>query len=432
MAKGSDARKGSRWSYSAGRPPYTVRVFERKGSPNIYCAVWDDAAGQEVKWSLKHDDREKAKDYADERAVKLRRGAEEKAREAGEPNRTVGRILDLYLEHRTPDKGSASSRKGDKRRAQLWKNVLGPGFDLPDLSRREWDPFLRKRRSGAIDARGRPVPEKERTPVGDRTLELDCRFLRAVCNWAMGWRDDSGQMLLEKDPTRGLEIPKEKNPKRPMATDDRADAIREVYRQVSMRVERDGSRSDVESWLPEIFEVVVGTGRRISAVCALRVENVHLEKTARAPYGAITWPADTDKMDRESRAPISATVRKAIEDALEKRKAQGIIGNGPLFPSCKDPSEPVSRHTVTPWLRKAETKAGLDPQEGSTWHAYRRRWATVRKHLPDKDVARVGGWSEEHLQALKQAYQHADEETMLQVVECDRELREVQEGGQGG
>lgn len=39
-------------------------------------------------------------------------------------------------------------------------------------------------------------------------------------------------------------------------------------------------------------------------------------------------------------------------------------------------------------------------------------------------VARAVGWSS--LQALQQAYQHPHDETMLQVVEHEAELREVQ------
>jgi integrase len=44
------------------------------------------------------------------------------------------------------------------------------------------------------------------------------------------------------------------------------------------------------------FEIVVGTGRRISAVCSLRMEDLELDPTERTPWGAIVWPEDTDKM----------------------------------------------------------------------------------------------------------------------------------------
>ena len=60
--------------------------------------------------------------------------------------------------------------------------------------------------------------------------------------------------------------------------------------------------------------------------------------------------------------------------------------------------------------------------EGGSWHPYRRKWATERKHIPDVDVAAAGGWVE--LESLKKAYQQADEATMLKVVLSSGELRE--------
>lgn len=134
------------------------------------------------------------------------------------------------------------------------------------------------------------------------------------------------------------------------------------------------------------------------------------------------WPAQTDKMGYETEVPITPRAREAVESALEKRREQGVIGKGPLFPSASDTSKPVTRHTVTPWLKKAEERAGVEPHDGSLWHAYRRRWATVRKHFPVQDVARAGGWKSS--QALEDAYLHADDATTQQVVNGGRELRE--------
>ena len=79
-----------------------------------------------------------------------------------------------------------------------------------------------------------------------------------------------------------------------------------------------------------------------------------------------------------------------------------------------DPTKPMTRHLADKWLRKAEKLAKLEPQKGSLWHAYRRKWATERKHLPDVDVAAAGGWK--NAVTLKTAYQQADADTMLQVV----------------
>lgn len=416
----ADGRKGGRWSYTAGHPPHTVRVYERKGSPNLYVAVWDPAArggrGGEVKRSLKHGDREKAKAYADELAPKLREGADD----VGGEGSTVERVFSLYRRHRVPDKSEAV-QAGDRRRMGRWRRRLGPDFDLSKLSRREWDRYRRKRASGAMDARGRDVPrEEDHRPVGARTVEKDLRFLRSVCRWALDFRDEHGRMLLARDPTRGLEIPRERNPKRPIATHDRVDAIREHYRTPTMRLERGGRREKVESYLPELFEVVVGTGRRISAVCSLRFEDLDLDRTAETPHGAIVWPADTDKMGKRWRCPISARVREALDAAIRKRRR---VGPGPLFPSPGNPDEPVRYEEASAWLREAENLAGLEPLDGGLWHPFRRLWATSRKDLPDVDVAKAGGWAS--LQALQQAYQQPDDATMLRVVEHAAELRRV-------
>ena len=328
------------------------------------------------------------------------------------------RIFRSYLRNRTPDKGSRS-RRADERHAALWTQVLGHDFNLSKLSRREWDRFLRERASGAIGARGNPVPRLERKPVGDRVPQKDCAWLRAVCRWATEYRGDEDHLLLDRDPTRGLKMPVEKNPARPVASHDRVDAIRAVYRDVGMH----WAGRTVESYLPEVFEITVGTGRRISAVCSLRVGDLNLERTERAPWGAIVWPEDTDKMERRWRCPISAPVGAAFEAAQAKRARLGRMGSGPLFPRARDTDEPVRYHEAATWLRSAERKAGLPPQEGSLWHAYRRLWASSRKNLPDVDVAQAGGWAS--LEALKAAYQQPDDETMLRVVMHETELREA-------
>lgn len=123
---------------------------------------------------------------------------------------------------------------------------------------------------------------------------------------------------------------------------------------------------------------------------------------------------------RETTVPIAPEVRKAVERVL---KARPGIGGAPLFPAPGQAQQPVSRHLADRWLRKAEELAKLDPQEGSLWHAYRRKWATERRHLPDVDVAAAGGWKT--VTTLKTAYQQADAGTMLRVVLGAGDLREA-------
>ena len=70
-----------------------------------------------------------------------------------------------------------------------------------------------------------------------------------------------------------------------------------------------------------------------------------------------------------------------------------------------------------------ERMAGLEPQKGSLWHAYRRKWATERKHLPVQDVAKAGGWNSHSV--VQDIYQQAGDATMLEVVLGAGELREA-------
>jgi hypothetical protein len=96
-------------------------------------------------------------------------------------------------------------------------------------------------------------------------------------------------------------------------------------------------------------------------------------------------------------------VRSAVLTALERNAA---IGEAPLFPAPRKPGANWTRHHAKDLLERAEAAArqaairrddpeaaaALAPLDGSDFHAYRRAWATARKHLPLKDVAEAGGW----------------------------------------
>ena len=110
------------------------------------------------------------------------------------------------------------------------------------------------------------------------------------------------------------------------------------------------------SHLSEIFDLAVETGRRINAICQLRYSDLRLDDGA---FGSIHWPADTDKMERESLAPLSQIARGAIDRVLRERPG---IGDAYLFPSPKDSKKPMSRHLAAKWLRRAEKLAGEEPR----------------------------------------------------------------------
>jgi hypothetical protein len=67
------------------------------------------------------------------------------------------------------------------------------------------------------------------------------------------------------------------------------------------------------------------------------------------------------------------------------------------------------------WLRLGEKRAGLLRQRQGGWHAFRRAWATARKHMPLQDVMAAGGWRDPG--ALQEAYQQADATTIRKVMD---------------
>jgi integrase len=179
----------------------------------------------------------------------------------------------------------------------------------------------------------------------------------------------------------------------------------------------EGKREEQRSYLSELLDIVHGTGRRISAICALTYADLRLNE---GPHGSIRWPADTDKMDRETVVPIGPLGRAALDRVMSDRPGIGPLA---LFPSPLDRKKPIRSELASAWLLQAEKLAKLTKQDASLWHAYRRGWATSRKHLPDVDVAHAGGWT--GVEMLKRIYQQPDADTMLKVVLATAELREA-------
>jgi len=387
-----------RFSWSAGDHGAKVHVWEDPVSGVMWGRVGN------TKRSLKHRDQDRAKAWAKDEAEKLAVGLPN----AGDPTPTVARVFALYLAHATPRKG-ASCQYQDKRAAKMWTRVLGAGKDLHKLTLGEWQVFIDARRSGAIDAQDQPVPapvkpkDLKRRPVSLRTVESDCEWLQTVLRWATAWQDqETAKYVMRENPARGEAFaratPHEENPRRPLATDDRYEAVLAVTEQVDAR-------------LAVLLRLAHGTGRRIRAILALEHEDLRLAKGPQWPHGRIRWRAEEDKIGAEWLAPMNADVRAAL-DALPR-----AIGPVPLFPG-------VTYELASKWLRRAERLAKLEKQEGSLWHAYRRGWATARKHLAAKDVAYAGGWK--NVATLQTIYQQPDAESTYRAVAEPMQLREAQ------
>ncbi|HUP25674.1 MAG TPA: hypothetical protein VNB06_22370, partial [Thermoanaerobaculia bacterium] len=194
---------------------------------------------------------------------------------------TLGKLFEQYLGEVTPQK-SAAVQKFDQAAAERIKKSLGSGREVSKLSRREWDQFIRERQSGRYTGRR----------VGPRTVARDLKFLLAVLNWATVSGDGRGDFLLDRNPLRGLPLPKEKSPRRP-----------------AMTVElREGLMKHSPNWQFELALLLEReTRRRNASIRRLRWSDIDFEReTAR-------WRAEFDKAGRESVTPLTNEALTALK-----------------------------------------------------------------------------------------------------------------------
>ena len=290
----------NRWSYSAGQCGRNrVRVFENRHG-TLYVEYYDRTPEgvKPKRVSLGHKDRENAKRQADRIAAEFGDGEP-----AGLSNPTLQQLFDKYLADVTPGKGG-QQQKHDRCAAQLFLQLFGPIRKARTLNAQDWSRFISARRSGSLTP-----PHGSGQPVGNRTVETDLKFLLAVLNWATKVRVGD-EPLLAANPLRGLPLPKEKNPRRPVFNAEEYDALREVAPSIDWR-----------------FALAVTlcheTGHRIGAVRVLRWSDVDLEK------GLVTWQVASDKAGREHQTPLHARHHRGQPRAA----LPGVVAQGALVRS---------------------------------------------------------------------------------------------------
>ena len=420
------------WSKIIGEHGEKVRLFERSGT--IYRDVTvgrtvsengKQRTEHDIK-SLSHSDRRLAEQQAKALAKRI---AEAKITGRTNDRLTLGRLFAAYRRHHLPTLGAARQREAEARMA-IFTEAWGVDLNIADVYAARVKGYCRKRRSLEVVAPGlRPDKEGKRRrgyrklkTVRDGGLDAEFRWLNSVFNFAVDHRSD-GRPLLARNPLpsraqqrRAIGWPKEKNPRRPIASHRRFLATMKRVDEV-----------DPEGRLGCILTLARFTGRRESAICAIRASDLLLseERIAAAladagkderlvehmPHGAIRWAAESDKQGVLFVSPISEDTRAALDTY---RRQSPRMGDVPLFPAPKDPAKPIRRETAAMWLVKAEKLAQLPKLTGGVFHCYRRLWATERKHLPSHDVAAAGGWTD--TQALTLIYQHADPAGVLAAV----------------
>ena len=376
-------------SYGAGEwGRNRVRVFPDPKT-GLFQIEWRDN-GRRLSRSLKHRDWRRAKRQADEFAAGyLGPEIEGKAEAESEPL-TLETLFDIYGEEVTPTK-RGQSRLHDRAAMRMFLGCFGRDRKPATLSQRDWDRFIRERRAGRVGASG--------SPVSDRTIERDLKFLLAVLNWAVKSRDERGELLLGSNPLKGLKTPTEKNPVRVVLSEEEYQALLEVSRPVDWR-----------------FRVALvlahETGHRIGAIRQLRWSDIDMEG------GVVRWRAEHEKSGYEHRTPVTAEALAALEEA---RKRNPVTGHTLVLPSPQDPSRCVGSCQARGWWQKAEGLAGLEPKPGRGWHSLRRKFASDLMNQPLKVLCELGGWKT--AKTVLQCYQRADEAQLRTALESRRRVR---------
>lgn len=236
--------------------------------------------------------------------------------------------------------------------------------------------------------------------VGANTIQRDLGMFKAALNWACQ-KYEGGHPLLTRHVLEKVRIPTEKDPKRPTLD---MSSIRSLLAVAPC----------VHPLLHPLIVVAWRTGRRLSAILALRWDDVDFEK------GTVRWRAEHDKIRQTWVIPAHPDVLRELRGL---RATPPAIGSVLMFPHPqrrRHRGGPVTRHLAAYWLKEAFQRRKIAKPKGGLWHMFRRAWATERKDLPLKDVAAAGGWRDT---GTLLRYQQPDESTLRAVVEFERHLR---------
>ena len=71
---------------------------------------------------------------------------------------------------------------------------------------------------------------------------------------------------------------------------------------------------------------------------------------------------------------------------------------------------PVGPHLARDWLQRAQARAGLPPEKGRGWHAFRRNFASELRYASLRDLCDLGGWKDPT--TVVKCYQRPSEDAM--------------------
>lgn len=400
--------KSGCWSLSLGVRGFKVRVTQHKPGGTFQRVYRVSGRGLTYR-SLRTTDRTEAKRLAIEFIRELEKGAKPVPAEP----LTLDQLWDRYQQEAPGYRQNFErTRKQKQAEVRLLLAGLGAKKRVDHLTRNDVDRYVAMRKTGHGWPDGRATK-----PVRARTIQGEVKLLKTMIHWAMSERLPDGSWLLENNPLRGVKLPKEESPRRPVTTFDRFLKTRKAVQDMSATALQERGR---ERW--KRFEMALvlaeATGARIGAIRGLKWSDISSDPPE------ITFLAEFDKRGRDRTVPIPEALAEELRGFKVKLAA---VGDGWLFP-CADKDEPWPREIFGELHDRAERHAELTHLKGGRFHAYRRKWATERKHMPLVDVMGAGGWKD--AQTYTTCYAQATEAGMLEVMSTPVKLRDRKVSGQ--
>ena len=321
------AKRAKAWSKTIEESGVRVRIYER--TPGAVLAREVRIDGRKDRRSLDHRDRKLAEQQA--RALAKRLAELQLTGYTGKA--TFGQLAALYRQHRLPLL-SEDRQRSVKSLLPLLERHFARSTVVEDLAPHDVDAYVSVRRSGALVAPRHRTPDKG---VAEGTIRNELHLLRSMLRWGRQHRVN-GRPLLTMDPLETVAMPREINPKRPIATQERYERLLGV-----------ADRAEAAGRFRCLLVLVRETGRRINAICRLRISDVlltreQMERSLAAvglpvaaaehwPHGAIHWRRDDDKKGYDTVAPISRAAREALDTYIRRGARAGEV---PLFPGQQD------------------------------------------------------------------------------------------------
>ena len=368
------------WSYQVGeRGTNRVNLYDR-GARGLYLEFREPGAAggpsRRVRVALGHIDREVAKAKADETALGFRTADRVKRQPL-----TLRRLVDIYEREVTPGK-APGTQQHDRRSFEIFLRFFGADRFPETLSLRDVHRFVAERRSGKL----RPAGVKDPRKVGDRIVQSDLALLNAVLNFATLSRDDKGGVLLERNPLKGLPIPKNESPARPVLSEAQYLAVR-------------AKACKVGSWAELFLVLSHETGHRAGSIRQLRWSDVNFATAM------VHWRGEADKIGNDHWTPLTD---EALACLLRERNSAAKIGDAPIFPARRgDRSEPMTGDAAFNLWKRLARSAGIPGGQRFGWHSLRRKFGSDLRKTNLRDLCDLGGWKS--IQTVLTCYVRSDE-----------------------